>query len=375
MSNINDYLLWRGDIPISDSFKFNEIDSMILARFSYLIFNKIDMQEKETIESISKKMKDFDNDEFRYNGDKELITNLGNSIRFKNLVVTDFIEKTDKKVEKQFSAITIHLSNHELYVSYIGTDASLVGWKEDCNMAFMKNVPAQYEGINYLTKIANKYPKSKIRIGGHSKGGNIAIYSAISVSEKIQKRIIRVSNYDGPGLDKAIVDNYEDNGMLDKIITFIPQDSVIGRFLNHEEDIKIVQSIEKGIYQHDIYSWQLLSSDWIYMDKLTNSSEVVYNTVNEWLKNTSVEQRKVFFDGLFEVFYSTSAGTFGEISSNLLKNAPTLFKTYKGISEEDRKTINLMIKEFFKAYSTALKENENQKENLFKKLYSDITQK
>ena len=356
MSNINDYLLWRGDIPLTDTFKFNEIDNMILARFSYLIFNKIDMKEKETIESISNKMKKFKNEEFRYNGDKDLIKNLGNSIRFKDLVVTDFIEKKDQKVEKQFSAITIHLPKNELYVSFIGTDASLVGWKEDCNMAFMKNVPAQFEGINFLNKIAEKYPRKKIRIGGHSKGGNIAIYSAISVSEKIQKRIIRVTNYDGPGLDKQIVDNYEDNGMLEKIKTFIPQDSVIGRFLNHEEEIKIVESNQKGIYQHDIYSWQLLGKDWIYLNKLTNSSEVIYNTVNEWLKNTSTQQRKIFFDGLFEVFYSSSANTFGEMSSHLIKTAPTLLKTYKGISEEDRKTINLMIREFIKAYATALKE-------------------
>lgn len=369
MSNINDYLQWRGDISIDDTYEFNEIDSLILARFSYLIFNKIKMESKETIESISKKMKDFDNDDFRYNGDKELITNLGKSKRFKNMVVSDYIDITDKKVEKQFSAITIHISKKELYVSFIGTDASLVGWKEDCNMAFMKNVPAQYEGINYLNVIANKYPKSKIRIGGHSKGGNIAIYSAISVPEKIQKRIIRVSNYDGPGLDKAIVDNYEDNGMLHKIVTFIPQDSIIGRFLNHEEKIYIVESIEKGIYQHDVYSWQVLGKDFIYLNELTNSSEVVYNTVNEWLKNTTVNQRKIFFDGLFEVFYSSSANTFGEMSSNLLKSAPTLFKTYKGISEEDRKTINLMIKEFVKAYATAFKETESQKENPFKRLH------
>ena len=96
MANINDYLLWRGDLPINDKFSFNEIDSMILARFSYLRFDKIKVKPLETIESISNKMKDLDNEEFRYNGDKELITYLGQSERFKNMVVTDFVQLDDK---------------------------------------------------------------------------------------------------------------------------------------------------------------------------------------------------------------------------------------------------------------------------------------
>ena len=83
MANINDYLLWRGDLPINRKYKFNEIDSMILARFSYLLFDKIDIKPRETIATISERMKDFDNKEFMYNGDKELITNLGK--RFRNL--------------------------------------------------------------------------------------------------------------------------------------------------------------------------------------------------------------------------------------------------------------------------------------------------
>lgn len=170
MANINDYLIWRGDLPINSICKFNEIDSMILARFSYLLFNKIKMQKEETIASISNKMKDFDNEEFRYNGDKEMINHLGQSDRFKNMLVTDFIEINDKKTEKQFSAITVHISNKELYVSFIGTDNSIIGWKEDFNMAFMHEIPAQLEGLKYLKYIATKYPESKIRIGGHSKG-------------------------------------------------------------------------------------------------------------------------------------------------------------------------------------------------------------
>lgn len=361
MANINDYLLWRGDIKINKASPFNQIDSMVLARFSYLLFDKITLNKKETIKSISNKMKDFPNNKFRYNGDKDLITNLGVSDRFKNMLVTDFIQNTDKAIEKQFSAITVHISDKEMYLSFIGTDSSIVGWKEDFNLTFRDDIPAQHDALEYLNKISQKYPNKKIRLGGHSKGGNIAIYASIYSSKEIQNRIIKVDNYDGPGFDNNIIKSFKDTGILKKITTFIPQDSVIGRLLEHKEKVEIVYSLEKGIYQHDIYSWQLLGKELTHMPNVTASSELIYKTIRNWLKQTTPEQRKVFIDGLFEVFYSTSANTFGEFSSTWMKNIPTLFKTYKGISEEDRKTIIKMLKEFGKAYTLTLKENEIKK--------------
>lgn len=363
MSNINDYLIWRGDIPINDTFKFNEVDSMILARFSYLIFNKINLKEKETIASISLKMKDFVNDDFRYNGDKELITNLGQSERFKNMIVTDFIEHNDKSVEKQFGAITIHNSDDEMYLSFIGTDSSIVGWKEDFNLSFMTNIPAQIEGKNYTEMLSNKYPNKKIRIGGHSKGGNVAVYSAISVSKDIQDRIIKVYNYDGPGFPKSIIENNKNKQLISRIATYIPQDSIIGRILEHEEKYQVVQSIEKGLYQHDIYSWQIIRNQLVTLESVTNSSEIVNKALRKWLNETSPEQRKIFFDGVFRLFYSTSANTFGEFSSSLVKNMPTIMKTYKELSESDRKIIISMLKEFGKASAKSIKENEPRKKS------------
>ena len=368
MANINDYIKWRGDIALNKDYTFNEIDSMILARFSYLIFNQIQMQDKETIESISMKMEKFKNDEFRYNGDKELITYLGKSNRFKNMKVTDFVENNEKENEEQFGAIVIHISNEELYISYIGTDSTLYGWKEDFNMSFMDNVPCQIEGKEYLEKIANKYKNKKIRIGGHSKGGNVAIYSAVMVNRKIQDRIIKVYNYDGPGFNQEIAQKYAKDAIIEKIETYFPQDSIIGRIMNHEEKCSVALSIEKGILQHDIYSWQVLGTDLIYSAKLTKKSEVMNSVVTSWLIGTSNEQRKIFIDTIFELFYSTDANTFGEISKNLINNLSVIFKKYGEISKEDKKTITAIIKLFVKEYfnETFTLEKKQIKEQVMK---------
>ena len=150
MTNIHDYLLWRGDILLSKEQPFNEVDSLILARFSYLPFDKIGIKEKETIEKLTKRLTPLEKSKFLYNGDKEIALYLSTSQRFKDLLVTDYIKIDDKKGEKQFGAILIHMPNNELYLSYIGTDKTINGWKEDFNMTFMDNVPCQ---ISYGNRI------------------------------------------------------------------------------------------------------------------------------------------------------------------------------------------------------------------------------
>ena len=369
MANINDYLMWRGDIPLNSKFKFNEVDSMILARFSYLLFDKIKMSKVETIESIADKMKDIPETEFRYNGDKELIVNLGKSTRFKDMIVTDYVRNNDKETEKQFCAVTIHLSDTQLYISYIGTDNTIYGWKEDLNMSFMDNVPCQIAGKEYARKIARKYEDKKIRIGGHSKGGNVAIYSAITVSKEIQKRIIKVYNYDGPGFNESIIEKYGNSAIIKKIETYIPQDSIIGRILNHKEKITIALSNQKGIFQHDLYSWQVVRDDLVRLEQNTQISEDIDETLTDWLETTTPQQRQIFVDTVFELFYSTDVETFREISTNLSTNIPKILKKYKELSQEDRKVITDMIKIITSSYFGIVKKKEMTKFDSMKEEY------
>lgn len=134
--------------------------------------------------------------------------------------------------------------------------------------------------------------------------------------------------------------------MLDKITTFIPQDSIIGRLLEHKEKCIVVKSNEKGIFEHDIFSWQVVGNNFIILNKLTNNSDIFNQTVNNWLKNTTIEQRKIFIDGVFEMLSSTNAFTFKELTESKIKNLNTLLKNYKNINDDEKKIIHKMIIEF-----------------------------
>lgn len=355
MTNIHDYLLWRGDILFSKEHSFDEADSLVLARFSYLPFEKINVKDGETIKNLSKRLIELDDKDFLYNGDKELATYIGTSSRFKDLVVTDFVKVDDKKTEKQFGAVVIHLPNNELYVSYLGTDKTINGWKEDFNMAFMDNVPCQTSGLEYLENIFKKYNNKKIRIGGHSKGGNIALYSALLANKRVQDNIIKVDNFDGPGLNKEIFDKYDNKNIINKIETFIPQESIIGRLLEHREKITICESEEKGILQHDIYSWRVFQDELVKLDKNTKISEYINNTVIDWLKNTTREQREIFVDTIFELFNGAEVDSFGEILSSITKTVPKILKKYGTLTEEEKKTMTEMTKKFIISYINVLR--------------------
>ena len=361
MANINDYLKWRGDIYISKEFPLNELDNMILSRFSYLPFDRVSLNKVETTKSLYKKMQKFSNGVFLYNGDKEMIELMSKSKRFNEMSVTDFEFDFDKSIEKQFAAITVHLSNKEMFISFCGTDRSITGWKEDFNLAYMENIPAQLEALEYLKKQAKKYNNKKIYIGGHSKGGNIAIYSAIKAPKKIQKRIVMISNYDGPGFSRHMIESIENKEIISKIHSVIPQESIIGRLLEHKEKTYIVKSIEKGLYQHDIFSWEVEKDNIVRLPNVDKFSEVVNDTVREWLQKTTPEQRKIFVDGIFSILYSTEVSTFKEFWSSILRNTPTMFRAYKGINEKDRKMITNMMKEFGKSYYSAFRRNNPRK--------------
>ena len=356
MSNIIDYLKWRGDLSFEIS-PFNEVDNIILSRFSYLPLQDIYIEQRENVKSIAKKMRIIPKINFVWQDDKEFIEELAKTKRFQNLIVSDYVQKVDLSDEMQFGAITIWLPNGEKYISFEGTDMSMVGWKEDFNMSFKTNIPSQIEAVKYLEKIADKYT-SNFKIGGHSKGGNLAVYSAIFCKEEIKERITGVLNADGPGFSKEIISGEEYKKIADKVHTYIPQSSIIGRLLEHEENYTIVESTQKGIMQHDIYSWQVQAKDLIKISELTNESKTVNKIVKEWLNNTTQEQRKNFINTLYQIIGTTEAKTMSEFSSQWFKNIKKAIKTYKNMKQEDKKQIEEMIKLTLNAIITCLK-NKN----------------
>lgn len=375
MSNVCEYVKWRGDLTLKQS-KFNEIDALILTRLSYFPFDQlIQPNEEATVEELSKRFEKAAKSTMKilWEDDNELFPLMGKSERFGKMSVTQYVNKINAEQEKQFSATTVILPDNTIFVTYRGTDATIVGWKEDFNMCFKSHIASQKDAVEYLNMVSKKY-KRLIRIGGHSKGGNLAVYAAMFTNSKVKKRIINIYNNDGPGFDDEIIKTKEYKEILPKVHTYIPQSSVIGRLLNHEEKYTVVQSIQKGIMQHDLYSWQLEGKEFICLEKVTNGSEIFDKTLKEWLINITPEQRGIVIDTAFDILNTTEVEYFSELKKNWFLNIRLMLGRYKNLDDESKKVISEIVQKLVStvkniisnemtSFRKSKKENENHEQN------------
>ena len=345
MANIIDYIKWRGDLEFKNS-KFNEIDSLILNRFSYFpLDNIIGKDEILSIKELGKRFTKEDKNQIDilWEDDANLFPLMAESQRFGKIKALKYVNQIDVETEKQFSAITLLLSDNTIYISFRGTDNTLIGWKEDFNMVFKSHTESQLAAKEYLESIAKQYHVRPIRLGGHSKGGNLALYAAIFANEKIKKRILNVYNNDGPGFNEDIIHTKEYQEIIGKVITYVPQDSIFGMLLEHKEKYMIVKSIEKGIMQHDVYSWQVLGKKFVVLKEVTNESKFIDKTIKNWLKDLDMDTRQQVIDIVFEILNSTNSKTIQDLKFSLVKNARIILSSYKQITPENKKMIEATV--------------------------------
>lgn len=354
MANIFDYLKWRGDLTLNQA-EFNEIDNLILARFSYFPFDHIIKKDETiTIKEAEKRFETLDvsKEKILQKEDIELLPAMAKSNRFSNMKITNYVNKINLEEEKQFSALTVLLPDDTIYISFRGTDNTLIGWKEDFNMSFQEQVPSQIDAVAYVNQIASKY-LNPLRIGGHSKGGNMAVYAASFCKKEIQDRIMNVYNNDGPGFHEVIIASKEYQKVLSKVHTYVPQTSIIGRLLYHEESYTVVQSTQTGVMQHDVYTWQLQGKEFVHLDEVDKGSKFIDETIKTWLAEVSKEQRGNFINNLFEILQATDADTLEHMKENWMRNAKILIDTYKNMDENSKK----MMAQTIEALFTIIKNN------------------
>lgn len=355
MNNILTYVTWRGDLSIEDV-PLNNIDFLIFSAFSYFPIELVVHNKKEslTVSEIYKRMvaEKIKTTDFLLSGDATLLRELASSTRFKDLKVSNFEYKIDYTLEQQFAALTIHLPNHQVFISYRGTDHSFVGWKEDFNMTYMDAVPSQVTALDYLMSLRTSI-FTKIYIGGHSKGGNLSVYAAMNAPEKIQHKIKKIFNYDGPGFLKDIANSHKFKKIENKIHTYIPQTSIIGRLLNCHNGFEVIKSNQKLVLQHDFYSWELYPTDFVYFDDVDENSEILTEIISDWLETISFEEREQFVNLIYRLLLETNVTSFDDLNFKGFKGIKQIFGLLEHINKEDKKVIDKVTKGFV----SALKEN------------------
>lgn len=302
MDDLFDYLKWRGDIPFSQV-PPTPVDAVIFCELVYIRFEGIvsdDLAHPIFLKDAAKAfLAQPENQRVsRIWLDEKLLTAAANSVRFGNAGLAFYRDLHIPEEETQFAAMAFLLDDGSAFLAFRGTDYSLTGWKEDFNMSFQDSIPAQREALAYTQEFAEVWPII-MRLGGHSKGGNIAVYAAAKAEPEIQQRILSVYNNDGPGFTESLMGDPGYLTMVPKIKTYIPQSSIIGMLLEHEEAYTVVKSSMTGILQHDIYSWEVRGGDFVHVEEVTNESRFIDGTIKRWVADMSKEERSVLVDKVF----------------------------------------------------------------------------
>lgn len=338
MENLKNYLKYFKDVTFEES-AFNDIDNAIFASLIYLDFSKI-LKRPMSMKELGKKF--FNEIDYKKVKSSPIIVRrtidnfevLFNSDRYKDIIVSNYEKIVD--FEKQFGAIKF---KHELftYVAYEGTDDSLIGWKEDFDMIHTFPVPSQKMAINYLNKVIN-FSDKKIYVGGHSKGGNLAMTASMYANYFVRRKIVKVYNNDGPGFMESELQSRAYKKMLPKLVTIVPEESMVGILFGSLKEPRVIVSSGKGIFQHNINNWNCYGPIFL-KGNLSDNSKMIKMRVDKWLKKHNNDERKKMVDALFEMLKasditSIKQGQFG---------VPKMLKMLRQTKDMDKESRDLIL--------------------------------
>ncbi len=341
---------------------FGSVDSLILSQFSYVHLPSVvpglqtnrkpvrlgTLLKAELFPKMFCNVRDVENN-------RKLLFAMAASPRFRDITLSFYTNEKDENLEKQFSAVTLFLDPNTAYIAFRGTDATLVGWKEDFNMAFKCPVPAQEEAVRYVQDVAERWNGTLI-LGGHSKGGNLAVYAYAKCGRGIQNRISKVYSHDGPGFKENTMDSAEFQSIHDRVEKTLPQSSVIGMLLENQEHYSIVKSNRIGLMQHDPFSWIVEEDHFVIVEQLTKSAKYMDRSLHHWLDSISDDERERFVNTLYSVLDAGEAKNVAQIGSEWQRNIPLMLNKAKNLDEESKlfihKTLKAMAASAFQNIST-----------------------
>ena len=369
MGTIIDYLKEYGEYMLEEK-GFNEVDSLALSQFAYLKFDGLvpEIGESKPMVSLQELFEHQDYDRLyadeRYREDNTaLFLGFVHSKRFHEMKVGNYVNQIDLETETQFSAVTFRLPNGVYYVAYRGTDETIVGWKEDLNLAFSEPVRGQLMSVDYLNRAADGMA-GDFYVGGHSKGGNLATYACMNCDEEVRSRIMAIYDHDGPGFRPEIMAQGAYDEIADRIHKTIPHSSLVGMLLYSDGAYRVVESKTIGLAQHNPYTWLVNEDRFKMVNELYAGRKFLDEALNQWILSLSQEQVRIFSDTLYQVILASETDNLIDFTANWHKSIHKIGVALKEIEPQTRKNIIQIMKSLFDIISLQMKERRKSKNEL-----------
>lgn len=361
MPNIVDYVIWRGDLTF-EKCPFNEIDNLIFSQLSYVDFAGIVSEDADKTITLREASKLFwegkDNasvlKDYPINGKRAIfMRQAAKSARFGDILLSGYVDLVDVNTETQMSAVQFRLPDDTVYVAFRGTDATIVGWKEDFNLSYMTQTAGQRSAVDYMKRYFDR-TSLRLRVGGHSKGGNFAVYASAFSGAKVQKQIEVIYSNDGPGFRQEVVEKPQFQQIIERTVSIVPEDTIIGALLNPIKAKFVVKSSEDGLMQHDAFTWQVLGPRF---ETTTRSKESLFveKTVAGWLDEVDDESREMFVDQIFAFIQASGAKKLVDLKS--FKEISSILRAARDLPKEDQEQFKDVLTQLVKSGGRTLEDS------------------
>lgn len=376
MGTILDYLKEYGHYSLAEK-PFNDVDSLVISQFSYLKFDGIVPGPREercpvSIQEIAAHA-DYDHlyaDERHRKDNTALFMEILNSRRFGSMRLWNYVNQIKPEKESQFSAVVCGLSEGLTYVVFRGTDENIVGWKEDLNLAFSEPVPGQRCSVPYLEQ-ASETIRGSFYVGGHSKGGNLAVYAAMHCAPEVRHRIARIYDHDGPGFRPEVKGEGAWLEIEPRIRKTVPRSSLVGMLLYTDGDYQVVESKTLGLAQHNPYTWLVKDGSFRIVDQIRPGRRFVDQALNKWILSLDQEQMRVFVDTLYRVVQASETDNLIDFTAHWFQS---IHRIGKAIGEVDEETANVLLRimrALFETVSLHVKEEAKGKREAQKERFEE----
>ncbi len=352
MGTVLDYIRDYGKYSFQEM-AMTEIDSLALCQLSYLKFEGMVPEVREelpfvTLQSLkeSPKYEGLFADVRFEEVNRALIEGMLAGRRYSDLLLNFYVNEIDEKSETQFSAVTYILNDGTVYVAYRGTDETIVGWKEDFNMAFLSPVPGQEYSVEYLNAVAARLD-GPFYMGGHSKGGNLAVYSAMRCAPAVQERILKIYNLDGPGFRPEVLEACHYDRIRDRVVKILPHSSLVGMLFESDMHFRVVESKSLGLMQHDPFTWLVEGDHLKTVNDIYERRKKMDNTLNTWILSLSEEQLRIFVDTLFQVVSASQADNLIDMTAEWKRSMNGIVAALKEIDDDTAGILRTVIKSLF----------------------------
>ena len=332
MATIQDYLDWRGDIPF-DAAALNEVDEYILSKIGMLDLRGIVPEDGAFVplgEALARYFADGGATRLGLISSRRLvpaIRRLPDTARFGDLALALFCDHTSTEQNEQFSALTVRTPDGRIYITFRGTDDSIVGWKEDLLLTVMDAVPAQRDAAVYLARAAALFP-GELRLSGHSKGGNLAVYAAATAEKSVQERIVSVASFDGPGFLPEFLETPGYRAICPRTRRLIASYTMVGSLMFQAVEPEIAESRSFLGGSHDGFTWHVEAPDHFRRcAEVSPTSRIFEKTMKSVLLGLSVEERRAFIEDFFGILETTGADTLTGLSTRKLRETLATART------------------------------------------------